>query len=561
MASHWKWSLLLTSLFASVPAWSADPARPSLVLIVVVDQLPGRTPERFRDRFGEGGFRYFFEHGVVYRNAHFSHGATSTGPGHATLMTGAPPRVHGVVGNRWVDAASGREVYCAADSEYSVLEEQGTHLAGSSPRNLLVESFTDRLVTESDGESRVISVSTKDRSAIFLGGRLGKAHWYSRRTGRFVTSNYYYDSFPGWLREWNARRPADRYRERQWHLLLPPEKYRFIDRDDQPWEQDYRGLGTTFPHDLGAVADADFFTVLRYTPFADELLVDLAGELLTQHELGQRGVTDILAVGLSATDRVGHRFGPDSLEAEDNMLRLDRHLAALLGKVDHAVGLENTLIVLSADHGITSAPEFLNLNGAGVARIDTPRTLRELNSALSAHYGIKGDLVLDFSNRSLYLDLQALAAADLDPTVVERYIADAVSKWDGIRMAVTRSQLLSGELPATPTMVRLREAFHPERSGHVFLVQEPGWYLQPDPWFYAAEHGSLYDNDTSAALMFAAPGMQPASPDRQVLIEDLAPTVSAYLGIEAPQSATGEVLNEVLEKRSPGDRSAARIDE
>jgi predicted AlkP superfamily pyrophosphatase or phosphodiesterase len=527
----------------------SEESEPSLVLLIVVDQLRGDTPERYLSRFGPRGFRYFFEKGVVYRNAFYSNGATSTGPGHATLVTGATPTRHGIVGNRWIDPESHREVYCAKDENHQVLGEHGAHLAGTSPAHLMVDSFGDALIKASGGTSHVYSVSVKDRSAIFMAGHLGKAFWYSRQSGRFVTSSYYFDDNPEWLNRWNAARPADRWRDAQWRLMQPREKYRFANRDDQPWERSYRGLGRIFPHDFDSVAEASYYTTLRYTPFADELIVDFVGELLASVPIGQGPDTDVLAVSLSATDRIGHMYGPDSLEAEDNILRVDAQLALLFDMVDRHVGLDNTLVVLSADHGITSAPEFLQLEGSDAERIDTPSVIRDINEKLRHRFKTDDKLVVGFLNSAFYLNIPAITDANLELGEVETFVAESIAAVEGIDFAVTRSELLAGMDPLTKTLKRMTMAFHPTRSGHVFPVQESGWFLQADPWVYAAEHGTPYDDDAHAALMIAAGDIAPAIVDRSVAIEDLAPTIAAYLDVAAPTGAAGRPLAEIKRRR------------
>jgi len=551
----WRFFLAFAAFTLLPQTAVSEEGKPSLVLLIVVDQLRGDMPELYLSRFGPRGFRYFFDNGVVYRNAFYSSAATSTGPGHATIVTGATPSRHGIVGNRWIDPDSHREVYCAADKDHHVLGEQGQHLAGTSPVHLTAESFGDILVGDGGDASHVYSVSVKDRSAIFMGGRLGKAFWYSRQSGRFVTSSYYFDDNPEWLTRWNATRPADRWKDRQWNLMQPREQYRFAQRDDQPWERNYRGLGRVFPHGFDSVAEGSYYTALRYTPFADELIVYFIGELFASVEIGQGPGTDVLAVSLSSTDRIGHMFGPDSLEAEDNILRVDAQLALLFDMVDRHVGLENTVAVLSSDHGISSAPEFLQLEGSNAERIDTPRVIRDINEKLRQRFDIDDKLIVGLKSSAFYLNIAAIEDANLDLGEVEKFVAVSIAAVDGIDFVVTRSELLAGLAPRTKTLERITNAFHPTRSGHVFPVQEKGWFLQPDPWVYAAEHGSPYDYDAHVALMFASGGITPAVVDRAVAIEDLAPTIAAYLGVAAPTRASGTPLAEINKPRDAVEKT------
>ena len=543
--------LAAACLFVGPQTVRGEKARPSLVLFVVVDQLRGDMPEQYLPRFGPDGFRFFFDNGVVYRNAFFGNGATETGPGHATLFTGATPVGHGIVGNDWIDPESGHEVYCTADSDHHVFGESGSHLPGTSPAYLTAETIGDVLVRSGTGKSRIFSISTKDRSAILMGGRQGKAFWYSRQTGRFVTSSYYYPENPEWLERWNARRLADRWKDAQWRLLRPREQYRFATRDDQPWERDYRGLGRTFPHSFDKVATQDYYTVLRYTPFANDLTIDFVAEVMKNHQLGADVDTDLLAISLSVTDRVGHIFGPDSLEAEDNMLRVDQQLATLLAMVDRQVGLENTLVILSADHGIPSAPEFLELNGSTAARIDTPRLISDINASLRKRFDTKENLIVSFLDPAFYLNIKAIERENLDLGVVEKFVAESMATVDGIEFVLTRSDILAGRITRNRITDRMVNAFHPTRSGNVFPVPDSGWVLQSIPWLYAASHGSPLDYDAHVALMMAHGRGEPTIVDRTVVVENVAPTIAAYLGVDRPSASTGAPLEELFRDRTP----------
>ena len=550
MKTNWL-CLLAVACFLVVPQTVlGEKARPSLVLFVVVDQLRGDMPEQYLPRFGPDGFRFFFDNGVVYRNAFLGNAATSTGPGHATLLTGATPGRHGIVGNDWIEPDSQREIYCTADRDHHVFGESGSHLPGTSPALLEAETLGDVLTRSSDGQGHVLSISTKDRSAILMGGRQGKAFWYSRQTGRFVTSSYYYPENPEWLDRWNAKRLVDRWKDAQWQLLRPREQYRFATRDDQPWEKDYRGLGRTFPHSFDRVATQDYYTALRYTPFANDLIIDFVAEVLESHELGADLATDLLAISFSVTDRIGHMFGPDSLEAEDNMLRLDQQMAALLALIDRKVGLENTLVILSADHGIPSAPEFLKLDGSDAARIDTPRVIRDINVSLRKRFATRENLIVSFLDPAFYLNIREIERAGLELGVVEKFVAESVARVDGIEFALTRSDILAGKIPRNRITDRMLKAFHPTRSGNVFPVQESGWFLQSDPWLYATTHGSPHDYDAHVALMMAHGRGEPTIVDRTVIVENVAPTIAAYLDIEAPSASTGAPLKEFSRDRA-----------
>ncbi len=537
----------LLALWPSVLAANAARERPQLVLFIVVDQLRGDMPLRFQERFGNGGFRYLLDRGVVYKEAFYRHSTTFTAVGHATLITGSDPIHHGIAGNEWYDTAARQSVYCVEDADHHVLGREVIPHEGTSPRNLTAQTLGDQLVATSQDRSRVFAVSLKDRGAIILGGQRGKAFWFDKTSGCFVTSSYYYEDYPNWVAQWNAQQPADRFRTRNWDLLNDRSTYLFANRDDQPFERSYKLLGRTFPHSLDNPKTADYYSTLRFTPMADELTADFALELLSQERLGQGDATDMLCVGLSATDYIGHAFGPDSLEAEDNLLRVDRTLSRLLQAVDKAIGLDRTLVVLSSDHGVNAIPEYTESLGRTAGRLNLTQLQAHLNEFLQARYKTNRKLITAFANPSYYLDASVLEELGLDVAEVERAVAAEILAQPGFAYAVTRTDLLAGKATDDPILAKVQRAFHPQRSGNVLVVQSASWYLYSDPDEYAATHGSPYPYDTHVPIMIAGPGISPCVTERAVGPQDVASTVAMLLMIAAPPGNDGEPLREALE--------------
>ena len=322
----------LLLIFGTSRAQRNDSAKPKLVLQITVDQLRGDLPTRYLDRLGKGGFRYLLEQGTHYTNAHYRHANTETAVGHATLFTGADPARHGLVGNNWIDQSTGELVYNTEDDRHHLIGKSPKPHKGVSPRNLLASTIGDELVVANAGRSRVFSVSVKDRGAIIPGGHAGKAFWYSKSSGKFVTSTYYYDEYPQWVNKWNEAKPADQYRGKAWKLLHDRSTYLAGKMDDRVYEASLPPLGRTFPHQYGD--NKYLYLILSLTPVGDELTLDFAKTLIENEKVGQGDYVDFMAVSFSSTDYVGHMFGPSSLESEDNVLRLDRVLAELFEFVD-----------------------------------------------------------------------------------------------------------------------------------------------------------------------------------------------------------------------------------
>jgi predicted AlkP superfamily pyrophosphatase or phosphodiesterase len=545
---------VLAIVALAVPGFAAS-STPRLVLQITVDQLRGDLPGRYADRLTEGGFRYLMEKGTWYIDAHYQHANTETAVGHATLATGADPSRHGIVANDWIDQKSGAFVYNTEDERHHIIGREAKAHEGVSPRNLLASTICDELVVHNGGKSRAFSVSVKDRGAILPGGHVGKAFWFSRSSGAFVTSTYYYDDYPAWVKQWNAAKPADAYKGKSWELLEDRSTYVHVQRDDRPYEADLKPLGRVFPHSLGGNSKY-FYLLLTLTPIGDMLTLDFAKALIDNEKLGHNatGAPDYLQISFSSTDYIGHLFGPSSLETEDNILRLDLTLADLFQFIDKKVGLDKTLIVLSADHGAPEAPEYMAELGLSTGRFafDWFKTEGPLTEALQKKFG-RNDLISGHSHPYLYLNLEAINSAGLNVAEVERFVADEMMKIPGILYAMTRDDLLAGRITESPVQNQIRRSFHPTRSGNIHMVPEQYWFLHSTEeaekmgiGSIAAIHGSPWAYDTFVPIFFAGNGVPAQVIGRRVAPTDIAATLAAYLGIKPPSGSVGRVLTEVL---------------
>jgi predicted AlkP superfamily pyrophosphatase or phosphodiesterase len=535
---------------------------PKLVLQITVDQLRGDLPTRYYDRLGDGGFRYLWEYGVVYRNAHHAHANTETIVGHATLATGAHPSGHGMVGNLWFDRETGFTTYNVEDAAYPLLTagadvdketeidptQRAARSEGRSPTAILVTTFSDELRSSTDGAAKVVGVSVKDRGAISMAGHAGTAYWFSKASGEFVTSRYYLDEYPGWVTEFNDGKPAQAFANTSWTLLHDQDSYLFGDSDDREWETDVAGFGRVFPHAFGDGTSPYFTTWLTLSPAGDRLVLDFAKQALVNEQLGADEVTDYLSVSFSSTDYVGHVFGPSSLEAEDNILQLDRTLAELFAYVDEHVGLDNTLIVLSADHGGPDTPGYLNSLGIPAGYVEPESWDRDAAiTRIKERFRIKGELLETYSHPYLYFSADVKNNRKIDQQALEAAVVEELMKFPSVSLAVSSTALRSGNLPDTELMAAVRHNFHPKRSGDVFIVFEPNWFINDfEGLIVASTHGSPWNYDTYVPIVFAGAGLKPAVVDRRVLTVDIAPTLAAYLGIKPPSGSVGNPLAEVV---------------
>lgn len=534
-----------------------------LVLQITVDGLRGDLLRRYGHRFGKGGFRYLLEHGAVYANAHYQHANTETIVGHTTLATGALPSQHGMIGNVWLDRETGELSYNIEDPDHPLLATRGenskaaqldpaqkvSRTEGRSPASILASTFSDELAVFSAGRSKIFAVSGKDRGAVSMAGHAGKAFWFSTDTGDFVTSTFYYEAYPDWVIDWNARRMSHTYAHKAWSLLNDRSSYLLADFDDRPYETDLQGYGRVFPHQFGTPENKLFLTRLFVSPVGDRLTADFAKALIKNETLGKRVVPDYLAISFSSVDAVNHFFGPSSLENEDIVLQLDRTLANLFSYIDDEVGLEHTLIVLSADHGMAEMPEFMAEKGFPAGRLYPEKIVKAADAVAQRHFGIP-KIAQFFFRPYLYLDGEAISRAKLDRTEVERVVADGLSEVEGVAVAVSRSALRSAH--DTPALKQIRNNFHSSRSGDIYVVQEPYWFLfERGP--ITAMHGSPWKYDTYVPLIFAGPDIPARTIYRRVHPVDVAPTLSAFLGVKPPSSAVGNPLPEIL-KEADGAR-------
>jgi predicted AlkP superfamily pyrophosphatase or phosphodiesterase len=546
----------------AAPARS-ESAAPKLILQITVDQLRGDLPGRYVKGMGEGGFRYLMKHGVWYANANYTHANTETIVGHTILATGAQPSVNGMIGNVWFDRETDKLTYNVEDATYHSLTagagvDKATEMDptqrvastdGRSPAAILVSTFGDELAVYTAGQSKVFGVSIKDRGAVSMAGHAGKAFWFSKKSGEFITSSYYYDRYPGWVDTWNKKKLPQAYAGKSWELLHDKSTYLFGASDDQPWELNLPGYGRAFPHPYGKADGKLFATLLTFSPVGDELTLDFAKALIDAEQLGQDDVPDYLSVSFSSTDYVGHAFGPSSLEAEDNLLRLDRTLADLFAFVDKRVGLKNTLIVLSADHGAPEAPGYLNSLGIESRYVTLDKWDKTpAIEVLKRKLGVGQEIIKTYYHPYLYLNRDVIRKKGLDQAKVEQAVAEELMKFDDVTLAISSSALREGNLPSSSVIQSVMHNYHPKRSGDIYLVFKSDHFISEfDGTSVSVTHGSPWRYDGFVPIVFAGGKLDGQRIYRNVEPADIAPTLAAIVGVKAPSGASGAPLDEVMQ--------------
>jgi predicted AlkP superfamily pyrophosphatase or phosphodiesterase len=511
---------------------------PRLVLIITVDQLRGDYLDRFEKIFGKGGFRRFLEESVLFTDAHQDHANTSTGPGHATIVTGAYPAHSGIVNNQWYEENGTRAVYCVGDPEFSVIGHSGTSSPGRSPKNLLVSTLPDWL-RGADKKRKVFSISRKDRAAVLMGGnRANAAYWYSDATGNFVTSTYYMQKLPEWLIRFNKKGIPLSYFGQSWAPLRKGKTGESLEIVDT----DHGWFDHGFPHAMGSFSprpNPSFFTRFGRTPLMDEYMGELARELIESEKLGEDSHTDYLSLSFSALDSVGHEYGPHSAEVLDTMVRLDRVLADFFDFLDERVGLENTIIILSSDHGVMDLPEYAATQGKSAHRIDDEDILciQQKGKQFLRRFGEDEDWFVS----GYHFDQAAIRRKNLSHSELEKAAAELFSQCDCVRKVWTRTELekeVVGE--EDPFRGLFGRSFHPDRSPDLIFQMEKYHVGSADT---GTSHGSPYRYDTHVPIAFLIPGIEPARIDDRVITADIAPTLAKLLSLEVPNTVDGEDLS------------------
>lgn len=532
--------LFCSILFALSSSNYAQNKTPQLIVQIVIDQFRGDLIHQYQAQFGNDGFNYLLNHGIDFYNAHHPHANTTTCAGHATIATGSYPSLHGIIDNDWYERKTNKLIYCMEDLNAPPLATSHTTKTtqGRSPKNLTASTLSDELVFAHKGKA--FAVSLKDRSAIALAGHAGKAFWFDKSNGGFISSNYYYSHYPQWVIQWNNNyKPQDFV----WELSKPKAQYQNVNTPVFP--QNLKEFGQSFPHQVNKAPSEHYFKFLSKTPKADQLTADFAEQLLIAEQLGTiKNQTDYLGISFSAVDAIGHQFSPNSLEAEDNLLILDQTIAHLLQKIDQQVGLDNVLIVLTADHGVANSPSFLEqYHIKEVQPFNSQKIRSKIHKILRENYQLPPEALLSISDPYVYLNHKIINAHHLNLAVVSQKIAELLTHQPGIFKAYP---LPVTNLEKDWLSEKVNRMAYPYRSGDVYLVQPP-YQSNGSQADDRIAHGSPWQYDSYVPLLFVNARFKPQSIARPVYTTDIASTLASLLMIKPPSAAVGRPLLEVLD--------------
>jgi hypothetical protein len=541
------------ALLACAPVTAAGPPRPRLVVLVYFDQFRGDYLERWGAQFGEGGFKRLTQEGVWFQNCHYPYSYTVTAAGHASVATGCPPAVHGVVGNDWYERSEGKSVNCVGSDRHEQIpprtaagdddDEKKGAKGGVSPGRLLQPTFADALKAATGGKGRVVSLSFKNRGAALPGGKSPDAcYWLDGGTGQFVTSNYYRDGVHPWVAAFNKARPSQEWRGRMWTRFRPDLDYEKLSGpDDEAGESNGAGgQGRVFPHPFEPTnpkVKPAYLSALFASPFGNELLLSLVENAATAESLGADDVPDLLSVSFSSNDAVGHAWGPDSQEVLDVTLRSDLVMKRLLDTLDAKVGRGKYVLLMTADHGVCPLPEVSRKLGRDAARIQ-PATAAKIEEFLTEKFGKgEGKWVEAISGPWLYLNPRAVAAAKVKQADVEEALAAWLVQQNGVKAAYTRTALTAGVPASDAAGQAVARSFYPARCGDVYVLQKP-YYLVSSAVGTGTTHGTPWEYDTHVPLVVFGTGVVPGVRTERVEPLAAAPILAEAVGIKPPAGAT-----------------------
>lgn len=532
--------LALLAAITNIGAQSVQ--RPKLVVGIVVDQMRWDYLYRYYNRYsGDGGFKRFLNEGFTCENTFIPYTPTITACGHTCIYTGSVPAFHGITGNTWWDNQQKRQVYCAEDT--TVKSVGSNDDAGRmSPKNMLTNTVCDELKLATNFRSKVVGIAIKDRGGILPAGHSADAaYWYNSKTGDWISSTYYMNDLPKWVKDINSQKQPDKYFEKGWNTLYPIESYTQSTEDENKYENKPLGKNS-FPYDLKQAIGKNY-GILPLLPYGNTFTADMAKAVIINEGMGKDSVTDFLTVSFSTPDYIGHNFGPNSIEQEDDFLRLDKDLGDFFKFLDKEVGAGQYTVFLSADHGAAHVPAFVKTHKMPGGNLNDDELVEKMNKALNDKFG-KDGLIEAAYNYQIFLNHDLInSSKKINLQDVQQTVVDMLVTQPGIARAFILDKVSEQTLPQ-----RLKDmvsnGYFPRRSGDIQVIFEPQWIES----FLAGgtTHGLWNPYDSHIPLLWYGWGIKQGKSNREMYMTDIAPTISALLHIQMPNGNVGKVIEEVM---------------
>lgn len=515
--------------------------QPRLIVGIVVDQMRYDFLYRYYDRLSSGGFKRLLEGGVNCLDMQYNYSPTKAGPGHASIFSGAPPAINGIVSNDWYDRQQQKMVYCTED-----LNAKGVGMTGEagqmSPANLKVTSLGDQVKLATGMRGKVIGIACKDRGAILtVGHSADAAYWFDAETGNWGTSDYYLSTLPTWVSDINNEHNVDSYINATWNTVYPIESYVNSDKDDQIYESPLKGESKPiFPHQLSK-GKKNNYEMIRTSPYGNTITADFAIAAIKAEQMGKDDNMDFISISFSSTDYVGHSFGPNSIETEDTYYRLDKDFERILNTLDEQVGKGNYLLILTADHGICDIPGHSHYYKLPGNVIEKKILNQSLNDTLNQVFG-NGKYMLAYEGFQYYVNWDLLKQKNIDFQSFFKVVENYFMAKDGIAKVFDLRDLAHAVYPDF-FINKIKNGLHAKRSGDILVLYEPGWIAN---YSTGTSHDSMYEYDSHVPGIFYGWGLQPMVVARRLEITDLAPTIAALVRIMPPTGNIGLTIPEVV---------------
>ncbi|TCD04365.1 alkaline phosphatase family protein [Pedobacter frigidisoli] len=527
------------TIVAATKVFPAEVARPKLVVGLVVDQMRWDYLYRYYNRYTNGGFKRLVHEGFSVENTFIPYTPTYTACGHTCIYTGSVPAVHGIIGNDWYDPETKKNVYCTEDSTVSTVGSTPSAEGNMSPKNMLTTTITDELRLATNFKGKVLGISLKDRGSILPAGHAANAaYWYQGSTGNWITSTYYMKEVPTWVADYNKLKLANKFYAKNWETLYPLNTYVNSTAD----EKVYEGKTSTFPHQLTQNIDKNF-DAIRSTPYGNTITLDLAKLAILSEDLGKDNITDFLAVSCSATDYVGHGYGPNSIEAEDTYLRLDKDFEEFFNYLDKQVGKGNYTIFLTADHGAAHVPGFMKENNLPAGVVSDRDIANKLNAFLNDKFKVN-NVVLKSMNNQIIFDHNKTDNGTVSFDVIKSASVEFLKRLDGFQNAVDISKIAQTTLQEIQKMM-ITNGYNARRSGDIYYVLQPNWFNGGNT---GTTHGNWNPYDSHIPLVFMGWGIKQGATNKTHYMTDIAPTLAALLHIQMPSGNVGEAITEITDK-------------
>ena len=516
--------------------------RPKLVVGIVIDQMRWDYLYRYYNLYQpDGGFKRLLTGGFSCENTTIPYIPSFTACGHTSIYTGSVPAIDGITGNDWWDYDVSKLVYCAGDDNVQTVGSNDAE-GKMSPHNMLVTTIGDELHLATNFQSKVIGIALKDRAAILPAGHSANgAFWYDDSTGNWITSSYYMNDLPQWVKDLNAKKLVDSYYAKDWNTLYPLSEYTQSTPDVEPYE--YRPFEGKegFPYSLKPYIGKKY-GMIHVIPYGNTFTLEMAKAAIDGEQLGKGANTDLLAISISTPDYIGHTFGPNSVEAEDDFLRLDKDIGAFLDYLDQQIGKGQYLVFLTADHGVAHVPAFLKQHSIPAGNVDDQKLSDQLNALLKDKFNTD-NLVIGIINNQVFLDHNALASArHLDKQKVYDVSIDFLIHQPGIARAFALDELNEVTLNST-IKNKVTNGYYPSRSGDIQIIFQPQWI---DGFLVGGTtHGEWNPYDAHIPLIWYGWNVIPGKTNKEVYMTDIAPTIAAILHIQMPSGSIGHVIEGV----------------